>query len=450
MRTHTRSCAAACLALLVATPSQAQTIHELVGRLFVLGDHTVPLQVSAQEPSTQAVVIDDGFEPSAVRANAAVLDFLTRWVSVAPSYFPVASTSGGVTFTFEGGLPEASALSAGPIFAEQGHTLGKGRALLGARFTSTQFNTLRGKPIEDLRLNFTHENVDNGRCDAEEGRDCDPLGVPLSENDVLEVLLTLDLDVDVASVFATYGLTDWLELGVVVPFVHTSLDAHSLAQILPFGTLPTGPSHFIAGTPEAPILTSTQVARGSATGFGDVVGRAKLSLVNKRRTAVALLGDIRAPTGDDRDFLGTGEWAARALAILSLHFGNFSPRVNAGYLRRGGNPVHQVGNDVAVASVGFDAAFASWATFSADVLSELEVGGSIFRVPSPVTFTVPFVRSVRPIEIPDARDDMVTLSLGIRFATLSDFTGVANTLIPITGSGPHPDFAWTLGLEYYF
>jgi hypothetical protein len=454
MQTHTRSSAAACLILLlVGRPAQAQTLQELMGRLFIFGDRTVPLQVSAQVAPSEAaggIEEDDGFQPSAVRANGDVLRLLTRWVGAGPSYFPVISTSGGVTFTFQGGLPEATAISAGPIFAEQGRTLGGGRAVVGARYTSTRFTTMRGKPIEDLRLNFTHANIDNNQCDKQEGRDCAALGVPLSENDVIQVLLTLDLKVDVAFLFASYGLSDWLELGFVVPVVHTSLDAHSLAQILPFDTPPTGASHFIAGTPESPVLSSTQVARGSATGIGDLAGRLKLSLLDRRRAAVAVLAELRAPTGDDQDFLGSGKWEARGLGILSLHFGSFAPHLNAGYVRRGGNSGRRVGVDAALATVGFDASIAPWVTFAADLLSELQLGRSEFRIPPPVTFTVPSVRSVRPIDITDARDNQVSVSLGFKFATLSSFKGVANSLIPITGKGPHPGFAWTLGVEYEF
>jgi hypothetical protein len=84
------------------------------------------------------------------------------------------------------------------------------------------------------------------------------------------------------------------------------------------------------------------------------------------------------------------------------------------------------------------------------VISELQLGTSVFQVPAPVTFTEPFVRSVRPMAISDARDNLVTVSLGFRLATLSNFMGVANTLIPVAGSSPRPDFAWSVGLEYDF
>jgi hypothetical protein len=176
----------------------------------------------------------------------------------------------------------------------------------------------------------------------------------------------------------------------------------------------------------------------------------KVSVLQRDRVAVAVLGDVRAPTGDEKDFLGTGEWAFRGLGILSLQFGNFSPHANAGYVWRGRNPTTRVANDAVLATFGFDQVFAPWATFSADVVSELQLGGSVFEVPAPVVFTEPFVRSVRPMEISDARDNLVTVSLGFRLATLSNFMGVANTLIPVTGSSPRPDFAWTVGVEYDF
>ena len=442
-----------CFVLLLATPARAQTLADLVGRLFIMGQQTVPLQVSAQGAPEQAsipVVQDDGFLPAASLANGAVLDFLTRWVGVSPGYFPVGSTSGGLSFYFEGGLPIAAAVSAGPIYSERGLTLGRGRTVVGATYTSTRFTTSRGEPIKDLRLAFTHTNIDSDQCDAEEGRDCAPLGVPLSENDVLEVLLTLDLDVNVASLFVTYGLLDRLDLGLILPVVHTHLAAHSVAQILPFGTLPTGATHFLGGTPQDPVLSTTQVVDGSATGIGDLAGRMKVNLLARNQAAVAVLADVRAPTGDESDFLGTGEWAFRGLGILSLQFGNFSPHVNAGYVWRGENAANGVDNDAALLTVGFDQVFTPWATFSADVISELQVGRSVFQVPAPVTFTEPFVRSVRPMEIADARDNLVTMSLGFRFATLSNFMGVFNTLIPVTGSSPRPDFAWSVGVEYDF
>lgn len=448
MRIRIRSCASACLALLLAAPARAQTLQDLVSQLFILGQQSVPLRVSGQGAGT--IREDDSFLPSAVQANAAILDFLTRWLGVSPGYFPIATTSGGVAYRFERGLPVPSRVSAGPIFAERGQTLGRGRFVVGANYTRTRFNTARGRPLDDLRLTFTQTNVDSDQCDAQEGRDCAPLGVPASENDVIELLLSLDLDVDAASFFVTYGLLDRMELGIVLPLVHTRVAARSVAQVIPFGTLGSGAAHFIAGTPEDPVLFSTQSIEGSATGIGDLAARVKLNVLERGRAALALLGDVRLPTGDERDFLGTGETAVRGLGILSMRFGDFSPHANVGYVWRGGKSSNGAANDAVLATVGFDHLFAPWATFAADLVTEFQAGRSVFEVPPPVTFTEPFVRTVRPMDLTDARDDIVTASIGFRFATLSNFTGLVNTLIPVTGSSPRPDFAWSFGLEYDF
>ena len=164
---------------------------------------------------------------------------------------------------------------------------------------------------------------------------------------------------------------------------------------------------------------------------------------------MALLADVRAPTGDEADFIGAADWAVRGYGVLSMQFGSFSPHLNADYVSRGKSPAG-IADDAALATVGFDQALAQWATLSADVVSELQLGRSVFQTPPPVTFTAPFVRTVRPLEVPDGRDNLVSLSLGFRFATLSNLTGLANSLIPVTGTSPHPDFAWSLGVEYDF
>jgi hypothetical protein len=454
MHTPSRSCAAACLALLVATPACAQTLEDLLTRLFVVGGQTVPLQVRGQlEPqaSSSDVLEDDSFVPSAVQTNADALDFVTKWMSVSPAYFPFGSTSGGLAFRFESGVPAPAPTSAGPILGERGQTLGRGRGVVGAHVTSTRFTTSRGRPLSQLRLTFTHRNIDSDQCDAEEGRDCAPLGVPLSENDLLEFLLNVDLDVDVGSVFLTYGLLDRLDLGIMLPLVHTSMHGRSTAQIIPFGTLPTGAAHFFAGTPENPVLASTQVVQGSATGIGDLAVRTKVNMLDRERAAVALLADVRFPTGDEDNFLGIGDWSVRGIGVFSMVFGSFSPHLNAGYIWRGAKAGNGAAKDAVLLTIGFDQVFAPWATFATDLIAEVQVGKRAFVAPPPVRFTEPFARSVQPISISSLRGNVASGSAGFRFATASNFTAVVNALFPITyGSRPRTDFAWSLGLEYDF
>jgi hypothetical protein len=454
VHTPSRSCAAACLALLVATPARAQSLEDLLTRLFVVRGQTIPLQVRGQlepEGSSSFLSEDDSFVPSAVQANAEALDLVTKWMSVSPAYFPFGSTSGGLAFRFERGIPAPAPTSAGPIFGERSQTLGRGRGVIGANVTSTRFTTSRGRPLSQLRLTFTHRNIDSDQCDAEEGRDCAPLGVPASENDMLEFLLNVDLSVDIGSVFLTYGLLDRVDLGIMLPFVHTSMDGRSTAQIIPFGTLPSGAAHFFAGTPEDPVLSSTQAVHGSATGIGDLAVRTKMNFLAGERAAVALLADVRFPTGEEDDFLGIGDWSARGIGVFSMVFGSFSPHLNAGYVWRGAKAGNGAAKDAVLVTIGFDQVFAPWATFATDLIAEFQVGKHAFVAPPPVRFTEPFERSVQPTSIGNLRNNVASASVGFRFATISNFTAVTNALFPVTyGSRPRTDFAWSLGLEYHF
>lgn len=438
------------LGLATPVPAAAQKLRDRLAQLFILGSHTTPLQVSAaRDPANPAAgaVADDGFLPSAVAANGAILGFLTKWVSAEPGNIPISATSGGVTFNFSGATPIEGTISPGPIVAERAQTVGRGRMMLGAGFSHLSYNTLRGVPLENVPLLFTHANESGEGCAAPQVSDCSAHGVPSEENDLLQVLLSLDMTMSVGTVFATYGLFDNVDLGVVVPMVHSRLDASSRASVVPLD--PTGAgraAHFLAGSVDDPVLTSSQVVQGSATGLGDIGARLKVKLAGEGPTGVALMGDVRFPTGDEADFLGAGYTAVRALGVASTRFGDFSPHLNVGYLWRSGDGA----NDAVLASAGFDQVLSPWAMLAAGLVTEFQVGTSVMQAPAPVTFTEPVARSVLPMDVPGGRDNPVTASFGFKFTTRSNLTAVVNSLIPVTHTGPRPDLAWSGGLEYDF
>src|SRR5205085_777702 len=148
----------------------------------------------------------------------------------------------------------------------------------------------RGVDLRNIEGFFTHQNVDFAGCDsAQGGLSCKLMGVPNLENDVMQFKLDLDLHVQVTAIYATFGLTDNLDVGLVVPVVSTSMHGRSDAQVIPFGG-PTA-AHFFAGTPANPVLSATREVDGNATGLGDVAVRSKLSVFQSTRSSVAILGE---------------------------------------------------------------------------------------------------------------------------------------------------------------
>jgi hypothetical protein len=416
---------------ITAAPATAQSgnLKDRISDLFTFGSCGEPLCLDGSVNAGNGH--GSHFLGSVAGGNLAVISFVTDAIASNASNFPLSSSSSGVTFKFIGGVPVKSSGSSGPIFGERAQTLGKGRFLMGANLSGIRFKTLRGVPIDNLTLNFTHQDVGNPG-----------LGDPDFENDIIQLRLSMYVDLLVSSFFMTYGLLDKVDIGVAVPLVHTSFQGRSTADIIPFGT----PAfHFFGGTSADPILRASTSTFGSATGIGDVAARLKINLANSEHFGMALLGDARFATGNEKQLLGAGNASFRAIGAFSSRFGTFSPHLNAGYLWRGGD----LASDAVLANLGFDQALSDWATIAAEVLSEWEVGSRKLVLPGPVIYTIPFDRVVNPTEIPNKRDNRMNASIGFKFRAGAP-TIVTNALIPLLRGGLQPNVTWTTGVEFNF
>jgi hypothetical protein len=437
----------AALVLLAGSDLRAQSLRDELSGLFIFGEGEDPLFLGGTgDPNNPDSLRIHGnhFVPAAVVSNGTVISFLTNSIGSNVANVPVSATSGGSTFSFEGGVPVRTSTSAGPIFGERAQTLGRGRVLAGLSRTGVSFKALRGVDLDNMQFTFTHANSDFPGCDAIAQGDCSLLGVPALENETIDLALSLEVRLTVTAFLLTYGIADRVDVGVALPIVSTSLDGATTAQINPFGPPPA--THFFGGTPEDPVLSASRFVRASATGLGDVDARVKVNLRRSEPVAVAVLGDVRFPTGSEEDLLGSGAFAARGLAIVSARFGNFSPHANIGYQYRGG----EFETDAVLGTLGFDHLLAPWATFAVDLISQLQVGDSPLQVPAPVVVQSPYVRTILPTTIPDRRDDVVDGSVGVKLTTATGLTAVVNGQWPLNRGGLRPDLIWTVGLEYNF
>lgn len=396
--------------------ASAQKLRDQLGGLLTFGDWGVPLRVGTVTPDGRSVLPSDAF--ATVAANAALGTFLVNWMTASASSTPLASTGGGRAFAFAGGVPVATRPTPGPIFGEHATTLGRGAAIVGVSYTGVRFTRVRGVPLDALHLTLTQG------------------GAAAATADAIDVQASLDYDLGVTALFATVGVLDRVDVGVVVPLVQTQLRGESTARVVA-GT--TGlASTVIGGTPDAPVLSSRQAIGGRATGIGDVALRAKVNLVDRPTGGFGLLGDVRLPSGDAADLLGSGTFSARLLGVYSGRFGGLTPHANAGYLYFADRSI----NDAFLATVGVDADMAPWATVSLSVVGQLQAGTSAYRLPDG--------SGVRPLSnIPAIRDDALSASLGAKLG-IRGVRATLNVLAPFTQGGPRPDLAYTVGVERAF
>jgi hypothetical protein len=415
--------------LACVAPLHGQLRQQIEKELFTFGTCGQPLCLDA----SQLIGHGDHFIPATQSGGANLISFLSTAIGISVSNTPISSASSGTTFKFEGGLPVKTSTSAGPIFAERAQTLGRGRWFVGLGVSAMNFERLRGVPLRDIQLNFTHQDVPP----------LDTLGNPIFENDFINVKVAMDVSLLVTSFSLSYGLVDGVDLSVAVPFVRTSVQGHSIAQIVPVSGTNL---HYFAGTQTNPVLTAVASTDGAASGLGDVTGRLKINVAQTNKIGVAILGEARFPTGDENNLLGSGAFSGRGLGIISAAFGDFNPHLNFGVTVR---DAKQQNNSID-ANLGFDDLLAPWSTMVFDVLGSWQVGDSKLDVPPPVLYTYPSVRTLDVTNIPSQRDDYMSIAIGFKFATRRGIQIVTNALFPIRDSGLQPSVAWTAGLEYNF
>jgi len=411
----------------LSTPLQAQSLKDLINELFIFGDCGEPLCL------TVGAGHGEHFIPAITQGTNTVIGFLETSIARTVGSTPISATSSGTTYTLVGGLPVPSSSSPGPIFGERAQTLGKGRFFLGGYVTGLNFTTLNGNPLDNVTFNFGHQNVDPDSV----------YGDPNFENDHIAVNMALELNTTSFYLNATWGMLDFIDIGVAVPFVRTTMSGTATAQIMPFGN---STIHNFGGDPANPIMRSTTAVDGSASGIGDVVGRLKVNLGQSKKLGAALLAEARFPTGNEDDLLGAGFTSVRVMAVGSAQFGDFSPHLNLGYLSRSSNDV----NDAVWTAVGFDHRMTGWATVAADLLGSWQVGGTKQTLPGDLIYTTPLDRRIQSTSVPNRSEDLLNLSLGMKFRVRGGAILVVNGIAPLKESGMQPDFIWTAGLEGAF
>jgi hypothetical protein len=232
---------------------------------------------------------------------------------------PLPSPASGFTYRFDPatGTFQRSTRSFGPILADRGETIGKGRMAFGFSHQFFSFDHLDGVPLVAVPAVFTHDNFQTGG-----GR-----------SDVVGTMNTIKADVNQFSGALTYGVTDRFDISIAVPIVRTNLSLLSNATIHRVGTGGNVQVHYFPDDNAIGGFGSTHqfFAEGSAGGVGDLVLRAKTTVLREGPRALAAGVDVRLPTGDERNLLGSGAAGVRPFAAFSTSFGPFAPYANLAY-----------------------------------------------------------------------------------------------------------------------
>jgi hypothetical protein len=303
------------LCLLLAVPASAQTHPTRLATLFedIFGPNGLVLASEdvALDGSTHAAHFNSAFQSEFRLVNIALTSQLAA--------IPLPSPGSGFTYTFDSssGTFVRSTRSFGPILAERGETIGRGRLAVNFSYQSFTFDHLDGVPLLSVPAVFRHDNPELGG-----GR-----------TDVVSTMNTIESTVNQFSGAVTYGVTDRFDVSLAVPIVNTRLSLLSNATIHRVGTGSNLGVHYFRDPNAIGGFGSSQqfFAEESATGVGDLVVRAKATLMKEGPRAFAAGLDARLPTGDEQNLLGAGAAGLRPFAAFSAAWGAFAPHANVGY-----------------------------------------------------------------------------------------------------------------------
>ena len=408
---------------------RGQSMSSLLESLFDYIECGAPLclQPTTGDPGGH----DSHFVPENSPSNAAVISFLTGVLNEVPGNMPLATPFLGRVLADEE--------DPGPTRLLRAMTLGRGRFNLGVDASFARFNRINGTSTSGFSTVFVHGPPEPGES---------------SETDVISASSTIALDMMRVNFGLGLGLTDFLDFGLTVPAVTTTLNASSEAAIV---TIDPGRPHRFGGTPSIPVLGASKEVRGTATGMGDVAARMRLSIGggahgvpaagDPPRVTGALLAEVSLPTGAADDLLGAGEARARVIAAFTARSKVMSWHANLGYLARAENPER----DQALAGVGADYRPQRGLSISGGLQGGWEFRGSGPAAPPPAIIPAGVNTEVSPIEINDPFRGYLNASLGFKARIGGMLDVVSDFLAPLPESfGFRPSTVFTLGIQSAF
>lgn len=405
---------------LVAQPAQAGKLRDTLSTLY--GGDGITLRNS-------------GVFNHAAHFTEESLDALNEFSSRALRMdAPMISVDGGAVFEYDPVVDDFVEVPGvlGSLFAERPQPLGKGRFTMGFNYSDRHFQNFEGHDLSGIQVELGHVDLNAPGVDVCIGG---PPGACYTfERDHVEVELDIDLQVRALALYADYGLTDRIDVGIIVPMVRTELDVVADAHVHTDDT-----SRFLVGRVlhafdpagldgDAP----HSEAHDRATGLGDVLLRGKYALYAGEQLSLSVVSHLRLPTGDYKNLAGTGRWGGRTALLASSLFrlgeqSTISPHVN----------------------LAFDLNNTIEGTDQLQLTAGLDYGFHLVGLPSSVSVDVLHRSSINRRS--GGGDDVTDLAVGYKWRMGDRSSGYIGTRWPLDRQdGLRPDVAIEIGGQLSF
>ena len=448
------------------------------------------------DPKQSVLLTTFGHEAHFENDFVATFTPINEAVGIQVSQLPVASPSSGITFVYNPSLKTftpSTDESLGPIIGERASTIGYHKLFLGFSYQYFNFSSIDGLNMSTLSSVLQHQpfppqppNIPScGKQDGLKGTKYD--NNPCFVRDFIQTTNNIDLQVHQYTIYLTYGIGRHLDFSAAIPFLDVRMRVTSNATIVPNSFATGSPGNaFHQFNTSNPALTQScgQIPAGQAclqasfsdsvkaAGIGDAVLRGKYTVYRGERAGFALGVDVRLPSGDELNFLGSGATGVKPFGVLSYE-ARISPHAEVGYewngesrlaggsLVPGTTPASAKGSLPSrfVYIVGADVAVAKRLTAAFDIY-----GQRLFRAPqlisSPYTdlgkcsdqaCTTLTPGTTHP-NVGQTRTDynITNASLGLKLRLFANLVITANVLLKLDNAGLRALAVPLVGVSYNF
>jgi Putative MetA-pathway of phenol degradation len=349
------------------------------------------------------------------------LGFLNEAVGSQVGDLPLASPASGIIYVNDPqlNLPVPSNLTLGPVLTQRAETIGAHKIYVAATHQFFRFGQIDGVSLKQLPILLV---LQGGAA------------VTTSNN-------RLDLTVHQFAMYFTMGLTDRVDISIAVPIldVHERFTTSGVEYLLSTGATQT--FHDVATS-------------GHASGVGDTTLAIKGTVWKPSSGGLAVGTELRLPSGDAENFLGSG--AVGIKPFVSLNYGKrIAPHFNLSYEYNGNSSLvtDSSGNKDRLASrllysVGADWGAKQWLTIAGDVLIQRMFDARRVRVTSQAIANPPITpQTIQPFTANYNRAD---LSLGAKVKPLRSLILTGNVLMQLNDSGLRARYVPLFGASYTF
>lgn len=305
-------------------------------------------------------------------------DFLSSFapineaVGIQVSELPLASPSSSVISIYNSSLKTfepSTDESLGPILGDRASTSGRHRVFLGFSYQFFAFSSIDGQDLHSIPTVLQHQpfpppfNPPITACPNQTAlTGTKYAGDPCFVRDYIQTFNNINLRVHQYTIYFTYGITQHLDFSAAIPLVNVEMGVSSSATIVPNSVAPAalgipGNVWHLFNTADSQIASQCAPAAaagkpclhavfsdaGSASGIGDVVFRGKYTVHQWEKAGVAVGVDVRVPTGDALNFLGSGAVGVKPFGIFSYR-ARVSPHGELGYEINGNSTL--AGNNI--------------------------------------------------------------------------------------------------------